>query len=298
MHARDVIEEGNSEKGEDGVQDTADNHGFKAADADQKHLISTARYSTPSPVRKRRRRFKPAEPMDPDTVILSSSPTPSPPSHERASNLLDNNQGDHDNPSSPPSFLAPSAITATSATHLRFRPIHSSPPPSHSLPKFLLPNPPSPPPVALPPAFSSPQRRTAKFVPGGLAATMRDLVVETAVLQQQQHPVRSYRNPSGTGMVAGWEFRVRVQNVRSQRGVGAGMVLVREQVDDVDGEKEEGGEGNGWVLIGPGSRAGTGVAVGGGSVSKGDVVGVKRPVWEMKVAGELWTVGVEWAVLR
>lgn len=75
------------------------------------------------------------------------------------------------------------------------------------------------------------------------------------------------------------------------------MVLVREQVDDMDGEKAGVG-GKGWVLIGPGSRAGAGVAVGGGNVSKGDVVGVKRPVWEMNVAGELWTVGVEWAVLR
>lgn len=73
------------------------------------------------------------------------------------------------------------------------------------------------------------------------------------------------------------------------------MVLVRAQVDNADEEREEEG-GKGWVLVGPGTGAG-GVA-GGEDVRKGDVVGVKRPVWEMEVAGELWTVGVEWAVLR
>ncbi|MCJ1264106.1 hypothetical protein MMC22_003977 [Lobaria immixta] len=292
--ARDVVEEGNSGEWEDGVQEATDDDGFRVTDADQKPPTSIAPSSSPSPARKRRRRFKPAERMDPDTVILSSSPTPSPPSHECAANLHTEDQEDHENPSSPLSFIAPSAATVATTTHPRFRPIPSSPPPSHSLPKFLLPTTPSPPPAALPNALSSPQRRISKFVPGGLAATMRDLVVETAVQQQQ---VRGSRNPSGTGMVAGLEFRVRVREVRPQRGVGTGMVLVREQVD-VDGEEEEEGEGNGWVLIGPGTGAGGGVAVSGGNVKNGDVVGVKRPVWEMKIAGELWSVGVDWAVLR
>lgn len=76
------------------------------------------------------------------------------------------------------------------------------------------------------------------------------------------------------------------------------MVLIREQVDDVDGGIEQKGEGKGWLLVGPGTGAGTGVAVGGGILRGGDVVGVKRPVWEMEVAGELWTVVVEWLVLR
>lgn len=99
-------------------------------------------------------------------------------------------------------------------------------------------------------------------------------------------------------MVAGWEFRVRVRDVRSQRGVGAGMVLVREEVDGVDREGGQEGEGKGWVLVGPGTIAGVGVAGGGGNVRKGDLVGVKRPVWGMKALGELWTVGVDWAVLQ
>lgn len=123
---------------------------------------------------------------------------------------------------------------------------------------------------------------------------MRDLVVGTAAQQRlEQHPVRSSRNSPETGMVAGWEFRVRVRDVRSQRGVGVGMVLVREEVDGVDREEGQEGEGKGWVLVGPGTRAG-----GGGNVRKGDLVGVKRPVWGMEVLGELWTVGVDWAVLQ
>lgn len=99
--------------------------------------------------------------------------------------------------------------------------------------------------------------------------------------------------------MAALEFRVRVREVRPQRGVGTGMVLVREQVEDVDGEEEE---GKGWVLIGPGTGTGWGagvrIGVSGGDVRKGDVVGVRRPVWEMEVAGEQWTVGIDWALLR
>ena len=296
MYASAEIEEGNSDKGEDEAQEAADDDDLRAAGVDQKRLTSTALYSSPSPARKRRRRFKPVEPMDPDTVILSSSPTPSPSSHEHVATLHTDDPGDDENPSSQTSFVSPSNTAAASAKHPRFRSTLPSPPTSHVLPKFLLPDPPSPPPLAPPHAFSSPQRRTTKFVPGGLAATMRDLVVEKAM--QQQQPIRASRNPSGMGMVAGWDFQVRVRNIRTQWGVGAGMVLLREQVDDVDGGKEQKGEGKGWLLVGPGTGRRTGAVVGEGIVREGDVVGVKRPVWEMDVAGEQWTVGVEWVVLR
>ncbi|MCJ1466498.1 hypothetical protein MMC07_005117 [Pseudocyphellaria aurata] len=287
VHAREEIEEGNSDEGHDGVKEATEDDGLRAEDRNHKNSSFSALYSSTSPACKRRRRcFKPVETMDPDTVILSS-PTPSSSSHERIETLHTENQDDHNNLSSPPAFVAPSTTTASSTMHPRFRSIHSFPTPSHSLPKFLLPNPASPPPLALPHALSSPQRRNAKFVPGGLAASLRDLVIEMAVQrQEQQLPVRGSHNPSGTG----WEFRVQVRKVRSRRAIGAGMVLVRGQIDDADEEREE-GEGKGWVLLGPGTRAGI-------VVGEGDVVGVKRPVWKMEVAGELWTVGVEWAVLR
>ncbi|MCJ1425043.1 hypothetical protein MMC29_002931, partial [Sticta canariensis] len=67
VHSSDEIEEGNSDKGEDETQEAADDDDLRAAGVDQKHLTSTALYSSLSPARKRRRRFKPVEPMDPDT---------------------------------------------------------------------------------------------------------------------------------------------------------------------------------------------------------------------------------------
>lgn len=48
-------------------------------------------------------------------------------------------------------------------------------------------------------------------------------------------------------------------------------------------------DGRGWVLMGKG--------MGRENVERGCVVGLRRPVWDVKILGESWAVGVEWRVL-
>ena len=74
-------------------------------------------------------------------------------------------------------------------------------------------------------------------------------------------------------MEATWAARVRVQEVR----YGEGMLLVRSEA------------AKRWMLVG-----GHGAAEG---LRGGEVLGVRRPVWEVEVRGETWGVGVEWSVL-
>ena len=60
----------------------------------------------------------------------------------------------------------------------------------------------------------------------------------------------------------------------------------------VDSMGEEAGEVKA-LLAGQGGARGSG----GVRVRKGDVVGVRAPVWDLTVAGETWVVGVDWVVL-
>ncbi|MCJ1287852.1 hypothetical protein MMC26_007204 [Xylographa opegraphella] len=168
----------------------------------------------------------------------------------------------------PPSAAA-HGIPASTATTPRF---HLAPPPSTptplSLPRFIIPTPAlTEPPAPLPEAFS-PHRRGAKYLPSGLAATCRDWVLSASQLGTRMRKIES-----GDDGEAELAARVRVQEVRH----GQGMVLVRS------------GKGERWMLIG-GHRTGAGLR-------EGEVVGVKRPVWEVEVDGETWGVGVEWALL-
>lgn len=85
------------------------------------------------------------------------------------------------------------------------------------------------------------------------------------------------REKSG-GDGEGWERRVKARDVM---GDGGRAVLV-------EGEEGEGnGEGERWMLVGNG----------GGNVRKGEVLGVRRPVWDVELEEGRWMVGVEWGVV-
>ncbi|MCJ1319809.1 hypothetical protein MMC15_005145 [Xylographa vitiligo] len=158
--------------------------------------------------------------------------------------------------------------TTTPRFHLAPPPPPPGPP---SLPKFIIPTPaPTEPLAPLPEAFS-PHRRGAKYLPSGLAATCREWVLSASQLGAQTRRFDGGRE--GDDGAAGWAARVRVHEVRH----GEGMVLVRS------------GAGERWMLIG-GHRVGE-------RLRRGEVVGVKRPVWEVEVGGETWGVGVEWSLL-
>lgn len=163
-----------------------------------------------------------------------------------------------------------------------------------------------------PPDAFSPRRRGAKYVPGGLAASVRDWFVDVWA-----------GAGGGAGGAAGaeWAARVTVCEVRA----AAGMVLVvgryvRAQAQDV-GEREgkgvvesegfdtvggEGGDGVDEVDVSPGNArivlAGSPRVAGlerRPEVRPGAVVGVGRPTWEVEIPGQgRWAVACEWAVLR
>ncbi|MCJ1387996.1 hypothetical protein MMC18_000840 [Xylographa bjoerkii] len=179
-----------------------------------------------------------------------------------------------DSPTARPQALPSTATYSVPATTTpRF---HLAPPPSTlvslALPKFIIPTPAATEPLAPLPEVFSPHRRGAKYLPSGLAATCRDWVLSASQLGAQTRRFES--GWEGGDMETEWAARMKVQEVRH----GEGMVLVRGS-----------GTGERWMLIG-GHRSGEGLR-------RGGLLGVKRPVWEVKAGGEVWGVGVEWSLL-
>ncbi|KAI0383260.1 hypothetical protein F5Y04DRAFT_250950 [Hypomontagnella monticulosa] len=173
-----------------------------------------------------------------------------------------------------------------------------------------------------PPDAFSPRRRGAKYVPGGLAASVRDWFVDVWA-------GAGAVTGAGLGVGAGgeWIARVVVDEVRA----APGMVFVvgryaegrhgdereglaQSEGSDVAGEMAEGGDGvdegprklrresdatmgNARIML-----AGSPRVVGlerRPEVRPGAMVGVGRPTWEVEIPGQgRWAVACEWTVLR
>jgi len=203
---------------------------------------------------------------------------------DNSNNNNNNNQEGRTSPAPPSPTHALPPVTSTMSTRpaprflfpTPFQPSPSTPFPSHSI--FLRPPPPT---VAdqrqsqtdqdpLPEAFSPHRRGGQKYVPDGLASSVREWVVEVS-----QEVVRDRQRREGGGGVGGGDVvRLRVEEVS---GGGGNVVLVRGA-----------GDGRRMMLMGCGR---------GGEVRTGVVVGVRAPVWEVEVLGEKWGVGVEWKVI-
>ncbi|KAI4112526.1 MAG: hypothetical protein LQ345_006335 [Seirophora villosa] len=195
---------------------------------------------SPSPSRKKRRLRR-------DISISSSSPTPSPPT------------------SSPP---AATATTTTPRTRFILSPLSSSPTlqthrPPLTLPRASSPEPPQPPAIN---ALFSPRRRGRRFLPGGMAAGVRDWVLEVAAAHTSTVQKDEGREKEE------WDQWVKV--LHTEKG-GLCVLAVEDQ-----------GEGVRWMFVGKGE----------GVMKRGAVVGVRGPVWEVEVQGKVWKVGVEWGV--
>ncbi|KAH7350776.1 hypothetical protein BKA65DRAFT_582795 [Rhexocercosporidium sp. MPI-PUGE-AT-0058] len=144
----------------------------------------------------------------------------------------------------------------------------------------------------LPEQFS-PHRKGQKYIPGGLAAEVRDWLMN---LEGAIPDTRGRRRTEE------WVVRVLVDEVSG--GSREGMTIVRgRQIYAIEGF----GEGNGGrgemidmlrevnvILAGEG--AGSGLQKG-SAVEVGKMVGIKGPVWEVLVEGVKWGVGVDWKVL-
>lgn len=123
-------------------------------------------------------------------------------------------------------------------------------------------------PPILPEAFS-PQRRGAKYLPGGMASQLQGWLSE----------VKGWEGPPDEDSA----LRVTVEDVSP----GARMYLVRGRVGESDASK-------GYILAGEGKLTGLGRRA---VVRVGSLVVIEEPVWEVTLLREVWTVGCNWSVV-
>lgn len=136
------------------------------------------------------------------------------------------------------------------------------------------------------PEYFSPHRRGQKYLPGGLAAEVRDWLVNLESALPSTSVQKSTVDP--------WLVRVLVDKVSSSGRDGMTLVrgrpvlLVNEGniVNTLDEVKV--------VLAGDGQHVGIQK---GAPVTIGKTVGIKGPVWEVVLEGVKWGVGVDWKVL-
>ena len=203
----------------------------------------------------------------------------------------------------PPRTPAPFPSIATVAATT---PVSTSAP---HRPHFILPAlPTSPPKLSKPPPdIFSPSRKTAKYVPGGMALTVTNWIIETAntgFAAQDRSAVTWGRDKED-----GVKMRVRVTEISKKGAQGdgegsvecyaGGVVFARGYIQPtmhdasrasshVDGDEEQN------VLV-----AGQGCVRGSGGVlvKIGSVLGVRAPTWHVDVQGERWLVAVDWILL-
>ncbi|KAI0974004.1 hypothetical protein F4678DRAFT_424257 [Xylaria arbuscula] len=190
-------------------------------------------------------------------------------------------------------------------THHEEKPSKAHQPMFQKAPRFKPPELPegAPYPEPLPDAFS-PRRKGAKYVPGGLAAELRDWLVDVE---------------AGVGSVSGstvrsgeeWIARIQVDDISGAKGGARGMTLIlgrqvlnrkSDAIGDshISSEAEQAAETLGndtlkLILAGPGRLSGLGV---GSNVRPGVVLGIGRPTWEVVLEGlGRWGVACDWVVL-
>ena len=187
------------------------------------------------------------------------------------------------NPATAPNFKHPQ----TPASHLLSKPAprFAPPQPSHNppidegptqhRPTFLRPSAASQTSTEpLPEAFS-PHRRGQKFLPGGMAATVQQWVIDTGQVAAQSRRAQ-------TQLRGGDDFvtRVKIVDVKGDGPLVGTARLVS-------------GEAVGLLLTRNAGPLSSRLE----DVRGGVVVGIRAPSWEVDVDGRVWTVGVDWKVL-
>lgn len=84
-----------------------------------------------------------------------------------------------------------------------------------------------------------------------------------------------------------WDCEVRVEGARTLEGLGSGAQLVSTNEGGGAGER-----GKSWVLMGQGKKCERDEAL-----ARGTVVGVRRPIWDVRIGEVDWSVAVEWSVI-
>jgi hypothetical protein len=129
------------------------------------------------------------------------------------------------------------------------------------------------------PAAFSPQRRGAKYVPGGLAAELQGWLSD---VKRWDEDIGALTHQSGRE-----GFKILVKEVSRD---GGRMYLVRGSVE------AGGGEDGRFILAGEGRLTGLGRRKGGDEVRVGGLVEVEGPVWEVELEDRIWVVCCEWWV--
>ncbi|KAI2487061.1 hypothetical protein Ptr902_01194 [Pyrenophora tritici-repentis] len=250
-------------------------------DDDDEMLFDTA-------ARTKRRRTSPPSP--PQLQSPSDPQTPAPTTHRFKV--------------PPPRTPAPFPSIATVAATAPVPPSTSA-----SRPHFILPAlPTSPPkPVKPPPDIFSPSRKTAKYIPGGMASTAAGWIVETANMAFAAQD-RGGSVLWGRDRDDGVKIRVRITGLagKGTKGGGdndgvvgcyaGGVVFARGCVQHAMYTASSNSDADEEVFIlvaGQGGVRGSGGVL----VKIGSLLGVRVPTWDVDVRGEKWLVAVDWILL-
>jgi len=125
------------------------------------------------------------------------------------------------------------------------------------------------------PEALSPQRRGAKYVPGGLASAVRDWLFQV-------------KGNGGQDDAQGYCARLLVDGIRSSPG----MILIQGRIVQ-DGKLFSDGLTRYIILTGEGRLIG----LARNTVNKGCLVGIAQPLWDVSLDGRSWTVACDWSVL-
>jgi hypothetical protein len=148
--------------------------------------------------------------------------------------------------------------------------------PTSTRPHFVLPPPEQPQEQDLLPPVFSPHRRGQRFVPGGMASTVRDWLVDLN---------------TGGGEAQTLSHLLGLRNARDSVNLRIVSLL---RGTDVKYLRIETNAGDKWLLLGDG-----GLGLGSGSsVRVGDAVAVSLPVWELRLEGNTYRVAVNWSAVN
>jgi hypothetical protein len=131
------------------------------------------------------------------------------------------------------------------------------------------------------PDIFSPRRRGTIYIPGGLAAELRDWLVDIE---------------AATGPKKEDDFLTKITINEVRRGTGMLLVTGRAVLDDGSPQEQNGTDSSARMML-----AGEGRLVGLArkpEVVVGSVVGIAKPVWDVNLGVEgWWTVACDWVVL-
>lgn len=178
-----------------------------------------------------------------------------------------------------PRFLIPSSNPRSVSQVLSESSIFAKPPQFRSQVPPYSQNPES----DLDPDQFSPRRKGEKYINGGLAAELRNWLVN---IKSSMLVTYAMNNKPWLMKVLIEEFveegKGRMTLIKGNRLEGSG-----DEVSDVVGTVR-------IILAGQASSIGLQKS---SPIKNGGIVGVKGPLWEVSIEGEMWTVGVDWQLI-